>query len=318
MEAGIWSWVGFNALVLALLVLDLGVFHRRAHAVRVREAAIWSAIWVALALLFALVVGARGGQAAAVQYLTGYVLEKALAVDNIFVFVLLFSYFAVPDRYQHRVLFWGILGALLMRGLFIAAGAYAIERWHWILYVFGVLLVVAGVKMALRRQVKGDLAANPLLRFLRRVLPMTEEYQGGSFFVRSGGKRWLATPLFLVLVMVEISDVIFAVDSIPAIFAITKDPFIVYTSNVFAILGLRSMYFLLAGVVHKFVYLNFGLSVVLAFIGSKMLLAELVHIPTVISLAVVVSLVGGSILVSLLRPPRPNRPEAASGPDLQA
>ena len=313
MEAGLLLWVGFNALVLALLVLDLGVFHRRAHAVGIREAAIWSGIWVVLALLFALVVYATGGAQAALQYLTGYVLEKALAVDNIFVFVILFSYFAVPDRYQHRVLFWGILGALVMRGLFIVAGAYAIERWHWIMYVFGVLLLVAGVKMALRREEKRDLAANPLLRFLRRVLPVSEEYHGGSFFVRNGGKRWLATPLFLVLVMVEVSDVIFAVDSIPAIFAITNDPFIVYTSNVFAILGLRAMYFLLAGVVHKFVYLNLGLSVVLAFIGSKMLLVDFVKIPTVVSLAVVAGLVGGSILFSLLRPPRARERRARHG-----
>ena len=303
MEITIWFWVAFNAFVLAMLALDLGVFHRNAHEVSLREAGTWSAVWVALALLFNLGLYLAWGSEPALQFLTGYLIEKSLSVDNIFVFVMLFTYFAVPAQYQHRVLFWGILGALVMRGLFIAAGAYVLEQFHWVIYLFGGLLVVTGIKMA-RRVEAYDPEANVLLRLVRRFLPVTAQYHGQRFWVRQAG-RWVATPLFVVLLMVEMTDLIFAIDSIPAIFAVTREPFLVYTANVFAILGLRSMYFLLAGVVHRFVYLKYGLAVVLVFVGLKMMLVDVVKIPILLSLAVVGSVIALSIVLSLLRPPPP-------------
>lgn len=302
MAANLGFWVGFNALVLALLALDLGVFHRKAHAVGIREAAIWTGVWVALALLFGLGIHLYAGREAGLEFLTGYLLEKALAVDNIFIFVLLFSYFAVPAEYQHRVLFWGVLGALLMRGAFIGLGAYLLHRWHGVIYVFGAILLITGIRMALKRAEPADVGKNPVVRLGRRLLPLTDGYHGGAFVVTERG-RLMATPLLLVLLVVEATDVVFAIDSIPAIFAITDDPFLVYTSNVFAILGLRSMYFLLAGVIHKFVYLKLALSVVLAFIGAKMLLTGVLKVPIGVSLGVVGALVGGSIAASLLFPP---------------
>ena len=299
MDISIWFWVGFNAFVLAMLAVDLGVFHRQAHEVHLKEAAIWSAVWVSLALLFNVGVFLLWGSEAGLQFLTGYLIEKSLSVDNIFVFVMLFTFFAVPARYQHRVLFWGILGALLMRGTFIAAGAYVLERFHWVIYVFGALLIVTGIKMALRVDAY-DPAANPILRFVRSILPFTDRYHEDRFWVKEAG-RWVATPLFLVLLLVEFTDLVFAIDSIPAIFAITTEPFLVYTSNVFAILGLRSMYFLLAGVVHRFVYLKYGLAGVLVFVGAKMMLVDVVKIPIALSLAVVGTFIGGSIVLSLRR-----------------
>lgn len=302
MATNLWFWVGFNVLVLALLALDLGVFHRKAHAVGLREAATWSVVWVTLALLFGLGIYLYAGSEPGLEYLTGYLLEKALAVDNIFVFVLLFSYFAVPAEYQHRVLFWGVLGALVMRGAFIGLGAYLLHRWHWVIYLFGAVLLATGIRMALKRDEPADVGKNPVVRLGRRLLPLTDGYRGAAFVVTERGRR-MATPLLLVLLVVEATDVVFAIDSIPAIFAITDDPFLVYTSNVFAILGLRSMYFLLAGVIHKFVYLKLALSAVLAFIGGKMLLTGVVRIPIGISLAVVAALVGGSIAASLIFPP---------------
>jgi tellurite resistance protein TerC len=283
-----------------MLALDLGVFHRKAHAVTVREAAACSAVWVALALFFNVVIYLWKGKEPALQFLAGYLIEKSLSVDNIFVFVLIFGYFAVPAAYQHRVLFWGILGALLMRGAFIAAGAALLAKFHWIIYLFGAFLVVTGVKMALVRSEGIHPERNPLVRLTRRLIPVTADYHGQSFLVRQGG-RLVATPLLLVLLLVESTDLVFAVDSIPAIFAITSDPFIVYTSNVFAILGLRSLYFLLAGVVGKFHFLKLGLSVVLAFVGVKMLLTDVAKIPIGISLAVIAAVIGVSILASLLR-----------------
>jgi tellurite resistance protein TerC len=296
----IWFWVGFNAFVLLMLALDLGVFHRRAHVVRLREAAAWSAVWVTVAMLFNLAVYLYAGPQAGLEFLTGYLVEKSLAVDNIFVIALIFSYFAVPAMYQHRVLFWGILGALVMRGAFIAAGAYALERWHWIIYVFGGILLLTGIKMALRKDEAIDPEHNPVVRLARRWLPLTHRYDGQKFWTRENGRR-VATPLLLVLLLVEFTDLVFAVDSIPAIFAITKDPFLVYTSNVFAILGLRSMYFLLAGIVHKFVYLKYGLSLVLVFVGAKMMLLDVFKVPTAVSLGVIATLIGGSIAASLYR-----------------
>jgi tellurite resistance protein TerC len=303
MADSIWLWVGFNAAVLVMLALDLGVFHRKAHAVSLREASAWTAVWVSLALLFNAGIWYFAGRQPALEFLTGYLVEKSLAVDNIFVIALIFSYFAVPAAYQHRVLFWGILGALVMRGAFIAAGAYVLHQWHWVIYVFGGILLLTGVRMALRKDEAIDPEHNPVVRLARRWLPLTQRYDGQRFWTVENGRR-VATPLFLVLLLVEFTDVVFAIDSIPAIFAITSDPFIVYTSNVMAILGLRSMYFLLAGVVHKFVYLKFGLSLVLVFVGAKMMLIDVFKVPTVVSLAVIATVIGGSIALSLLRPPR--------------
>jgi tellurite resistance protein TerC len=277
-----WLWIGFNLFVLALLALDLFVFHREAHEVRLAEAAAWSVLWVLVALAFNGGLAYFLGRAPALEFLTGYLIEKALSVDNIFVFALLFSYFGVPPRYQHRVLFWGILGALAMRGAMIAAGVYLIQQFHGIIYVFGAFLVFTGVRMATQDEHAVAPEANPVVRLVRRLMPVTNVYHGQHFFVREAtgrGQRRVATPLFVVLVLVETTDLIFAVDSIPAIFAVTQDPFIVYTSNVFAILGLRALYFLLAGIIHRFHYLKLGLSVVLVFVGAKMLLTDVYKVP---------------------------------------
>ena len=301
MATSIWFWVAFNGFVLVMLALDLGVFHRNAHEVRIKEAAAWSAVWVAVSLLFNAGIWLFAGKQPALEFLTGYLVEKSLAVDNVFVIALIFSYFAVPALYQHRVLFWGILGALVMRGAFIAAGSYALERWHWTLYVFGGLLLATGIKLAFRRDGAMDPEKNPVLRLAKRFVPVSEQFDGQRFFTRQNGRR-MATPLLLALAMVEVTDLIFAIDSIPAVFAVTRDPFLVYTSNVMAVLGLRSMYFLLAGVVHRFVYLKLGLALVLVFVGAKMLLASVVKLPVLVSLAVIAVLIGGSIALSLLRP----------------
>jgi len=294
----LWLWAGFNLFVLAMLALDLGVFHRKAHTVSIREATVWSAIWVALALVFNLGVWYFRGPDAGVQFLTGYLIEKSLSVDNIFVFALLFGYFAVPALQQHRVLFWGILGALVMRAVFILAGAALLDAFHWIIYVFGGFLVITGLKMALVRETGLQPEKNPVLRLVRRLIPVTSDYREGHFFVREQG-RWWATPLFLVLVLVETTDLVFAVDSIPAIFAVTSDPFIVYTSNIFAILGLRSLYFLLAGVMQKFIYLKLGLSAILVFVGVKMTISDLYKIPSSVSLLVIATLLAVAIGASL-------------------
>jgi len=304
-------WILFNAFVVAMLALDLGVFHRKAHEVSAREAATWTVIWVGLAGLFNLVLWLWQGSEPALEFLTGYLIEKSLSVDNIFVFVMIFSYFAVPAKYQHRVLFWGILGALVLRGVFIVAGAYVLQQFHWVIYVFGGILVVTGIKMA-RRVGAYDPSANPLLRLARRWLPVTDRYEGQAFWTRAGG-RWVATPLFLVLLLVEFTDLVFAIDSIPAIFAVTSDPFLVYTSNVFAILGLRSLYFLLAGVVHRFVYLKYGLAAVLVFVGTKMMLVDVYKVPVVWSLAVITGLIGSAIAASLVRSRGPEQPVLPEG-----
>ncbi len=299
-DTPLWLWVTFNAAVLAMLALDLGVFHRKSHAVSVREAAIWSGVWIALSLLFNLWVWqSRGGQAG-IEFFTGYLIEKSLSIDNIFVIALVFTYFKVPEKYQHRVLFWGILGALVLRAAFIFAGAALIESFHWVIYVFGAFLIFTGVKMAFFGGEEVHPEKNPLLRLARRVLPVTTDYRGKSFFVREGGKLF-ATPLFLVLLLVESTDLIFAVDSIPAIFAVTRDPFLVYTSNVCAILGLRSLYFVLAGVMGKFVYLKLGLAAVLSFVGVKMTFSDLFKIPTPISLGVIAGVLTIAIVASLIK-----------------
>jgi tellurite resistance protein TerC len=294
-------WIGFLVFVLAMLALDLGVIHRKAHEVSLREAAAWSVIWVTLALIFNYGVYTWFGPARGLEFLTGYVVEKALSVDNIFVFVMLFSLFRVPAAYQHRVLFWGILGALIMRAIFIGVGAALIANFHWVLYVFGAFLVLTGIKMLLNKGAEVDPAHNPVFRYFRKLVPTVSEYHGASFFVRVAGK-WFATPLLLVLIAIELTDVIFAVDSVPAVFGVTEDPFIVFTSNIFAILGLRALYFLLAGVMNKFHYLKVGLSLVLVFVGLKMLGAGFYKIPIGISLGVISLLIGGSVLASFIWP----------------
>jgi tellurite resistance protein TerC len=291
-------WGAFVLGVLVILALDLGVFHKKAHAVGLREAAIWSGVWVLLAALFCAGVGAAYGRTAALEFATGYVIEKALSVDNIFVFVVLFAYFAIPPRQQHRVLFWGILGALVLRAAFVLAGGAFLERFHWAIYVFGGLLVATGVKLLFQRTEGGDPGKNPVVRLVRRFVPVKENAGCESFFVREGG-RLFATPLFLALLAVEFTDVVFAIDSIPAIFAITRDPFLVFTSNIFAILGLRSLYFLLAGVIDRFRHLKTGLAFVLVFVGAKMSLAEFVKIPIGVSLGVIAGVLGLSIATSL-------------------
>ena len=295
----LFLWVAFNVFVLGMLALDLGVFHRNAHKVSLREALTWSIVWISLALLFNVGIYHFWGSEKAFEFLAGYLIEKSLSVDNIFVFLVIFSYFSVPAMYQHRVLFWGILGALIMRAIFIAVGAALLSTFHWIIYVFGGFLILTGIKMFFAGDEKIDPEKNPAVRLLRRAMYVTGDYHGQRFFVRNSGRLW-ATPLLLVLVVVETTDIIFAVDSIPAIFAVTTDPFIVYTSNVFAILGLRALYFLLAGIIDMFRYLKVGLSFVLCFVGAKMLLVDFYKIPIGISLGVVASILAASILVSFL------------------
>jgi tellurite resistance protein TerC len=302
-----WLWVGFNVFVLAMLALDLGVFHRKAHAVSFKESIAWTVVWVTLALLFNVGVWHCYGSGKALEFFTGYLIEKSLSVDNVFVFLLLFSYFSVPPLYQHKVLFWGILGALIMRAILIVLGAALITKFTWIIYVFGAFLILTGIKMVVKREEEIHPERNPVVRGFKKFMPVTSDYRGDKFFVRENGVR-AATPLFVVLLLVEFSDLIFAVDSIPAIFAVTTDTFIVYTSNVFAILGLRSLYFALAGVTDKFHYLKIGLGVVLSFVGVKMLLAHTAwKIPTLWSLGVIVLMLGASIAVSLLRPRKQGR-----------
>ena len=301
-----WVWIGFNVFVLAMLAVDLLVFHKQAHEVSAAEAAAWTVVWVALAMAFGAGVFLVMGREAGAEYFAGYVIEKALSVDNIFVFVLIFTFFRVPLQYQHRVLFWGILGALVMRGAMIAAGAYLIQQFHWVMYVFGGFLVVTGIRMATRIEHDIEPDSNPVIRLVRRVFSVTRDYHGQKFFVRTaedGRTRLRATPLFVVLALVETTDLIFAVDSIPAIFAVTTDPFIVYSSNVFAILGLRALYFLLADVIHRVQYLKVGLSIVLVFVGVKMLLADVYKIPIGVSLGIILVVLATTLAVSWLRPP---------------
>jgi tellurite resistance protein TerC len=318
----LWMWVLFNLFVLGMLALDLGVFHRKAHTVSLKEASIWSVVWISLALLFNLGIylywdvinpaSLYTNSEAALAFLTGYLIEKSLSVDNIFVFVLIFGAFAVPAAYQHRVLFWGILGALVMRAILIGVGSVLLKEFHWIIYLFGGFLIFTGIRMAFHRKEENpeEMQNNGLIRFFRRIMPVTEGYEGEKFFTRRNGVL-MATPLFLVLLLVESTDLIFAVDSIPAIFAVTQDPFLVYTSNVFAILGLRSLYFLLAGVVDKFHYLKLGLAVILVFVGTKMVLVDLYKIPVIWSLVVIATILATSIVASLIRANRIERRQQA-------
>ena len=306
MNVGVGGWLAFNGVILALLALDLGVFHRRARAPGFREALRWTVVWIALALLFGVYLYLRAGREIALEYLTGYVVEKSLSIDNIFVMVMVFAFFGVPDSDQHRVLFWGILGALVLRGAFIGAGTFALHRWHWILYGFGALLIVTGVRTAFDHGAGPDLKQSRIVRLARRMLPVADGAGEHHFFVRREGRIY-ATPLLLALCVIELSDVVFAVDSIPAVFAITEDPFLVYTSNIFAILGLRSLYFVLADFVRRFEYLKYGLSAILVFVGGKMLLGRVVHIPTPVSLAVISAAVAISIVASVRHAPRARR-----------
>jgi tellurite resistance protein TerC len=295
-------WILFNLFVVAMLALDLGVFHRRAHEVRFREALAWSVMWIALAAAFAALIFFWRGRILALEFVTGYVIELSLSVDNLFVFLLIFRYFRVPGEDQHKVLFWGIIGALIMRAVFILLGVSLIRRFHWIVYVFGALLVYSGIRLFSEEGSEVHPEKNPVLRLFRRWVPVTQDYHAGKFFVRQ--PALFATPLLVVLLVVETTDLLFAVDSIPAVLAITLNAFIVYTSNVFAILGLRSMYFALAGMMEIFHYLHYGLSGVLIFVGAKMLVSHYYQIPTVVALGVVAGVLLLSVLVSVIHPKR--------------
>lgn len=294
-------WVSFNVFVLAMLVLDLGVFHRKAHVVTVREALGWTTVWITLAMIFNLLIYYFFGKDKALEFFTGYLIEKSLSVDNIFVIIIIFAYFQVPQAYQHKVLFWGILGALVMRIIFILVGVELIHRFHWLIYVFGAFLVITGIRMLTSGEIKIDPDKNPLIRFFRKFFPVTDTFEGDQFFVLKDGKRWI-TPLFLVVVIIETTDLIFAVDSIPAILAISEDAFIVYTSNVFAIMGLRSLYFALAGIEKKFHYLKYALSAILIFVGVKMCIVDWIKVPVEISLILIAFVLMISVLLSFIFP----------------
>ncbi|MBZ0245018.1 MAG: TerC family protein [Cyclobacteriaceae bacterium] len=297
-QSYVW-WIGFNVFVLFMLALDLGVFHRKSKEISVKEAFLWTGFWVLLAFIFNVIVYCTQGSEKAFEFFTGYLIEKSLSVDNIFVIILIFSYFQVPASYQHRVLFWGILGALVMRGIFIFAGVELIARFHWLIYIFGAFLVYTGIKIVSSGDMKIDPEKNPVIKLARRFFSVTEKFEGDKFFVKIDGKKW-ATPLFLVLVLIESTDLIFAVDSIPAILAVSDDAFIVYTSNVFAILGLRSLYFALAGIERYFKYLKYGVSAILVFVGIKMAIIDFYKIPIEISLAFIFIALSLATLASMI------------------
>src|SRR5215475_2332598 len=296
----LYFWILFNLFALAMLVIDLRVFHRPGHAIGFREAVGWSLMYIAQAAAFAAILYFWQGRQSTLEFVTGYVVELSLSVDNLFVFLVIFRYFKVPDDHQHKVLFWGIVGALIMRGLFIFAGVSLINRFEWITYLFGAMLVYSGIKLLRQGDTEIHPEKNPVLRMFRRIVPVTDDYVGGKFLVQNPGLY--ATPLLVVLILIETTDVLFAVDSIPAVLAITRDAFIVYTSNVFAILGLRSMYFALAGMMEMFRYLHYGLALVLIFVGVKMIGAHYIHIPTVWALGIVILVLGTSVVASLMRP----------------
>jgi tellurite resistance protein TerC len=309
-------WIGFTLFILALLSLDLGVFRRKSGELSFRAAVAWSAVWVALALAFGGWIYAAFGPQRGMEFLAGYLIEKALSVDNVFVFLVIFTTFGLPGWLQHRVLFWGVLGALVLRALFIAAGAVALEAFHGVIYLFGAILLLTGLKLLFARDHEEHPERNPLFRLFRKLVPTSSEYEGDRFFTRVNGRR-MATPLFSVLVLIEITDLVFAVDSIPAIFAVTSDPFIVFTSNVFAILGLRALYFCISGFISRLRYLKFGLALVLIFVAIKMLISDYYKIPIQASLGVVVALLGGATIVSLLNPGKPEAAGRAPGAGLE-
>ena len=298
----LWAWVGFTSLIVILLVLDLFIFARKSREISFKQATLMSVFWIGAALLFGLVVLFVAGPTRGGEYYTGYVVEKSLSVDNVFVFALIFTFFAVPSRYQYRVLFWGIVGALVLRGAFIAVGAELLDRYEWVVYIFGVFLIYTGIRMAMHSDTEVDPERNPVLRLTRRIVPMTEDFQGDNFFVRHGGKL-MATPLFAVIIVVGTTDVVFAVDSIPAIFSITSSAFIVWSANAFAVLGLRPLYFMLAGMINRFVYLDIGLSIVLVFVGAKFIYSGIfdAKVPIWVSLPFILIVVTGSILASLYK-----------------
>jgi len=301
MIATVYVWIGFLAFVLLMLALDLGVFHRKSHEVKIKEALIWSAVWISIALLFNYGIYVYMGEVKAMEFLTGYVIEKSLSIDNLFVFIMIFSYFNVDKKYQHKVLFWGIIGALIMRSIFIFAGVALINKFHWIIYIFGAFLIFTGVKMLFQKDEKMDPNKNPLVRLFKRFYPVADTMHGDRFFVKINAKTF-ATPLLVVLLLVEFTDLIFAVDSIPAIMAITSDPFIIFTSNVFAILGLRALYFALAGITQYFHYIKYGLSAILVFVGLKMTMVNFYKIPVMISLFTILGILVISVVASLLFP----------------
>lgn len=300
LEINIFHWIGFIIIILILLIIDLGVFNRKSHVISYKEALIWTAVWIILALIFNLFVYMFYGKDKAIEFFTGYLIEKSLSVDNIFVFVLLFTYFNVNKKYHHRVLFWGILGAIIFRGILIFIGTALIYKFHWIIYIFGGFLVISGIKMGFQKDNKLEPEKNPVVKLLRKFLPITPRYVKSAFFYRSHGKLY-ATPLIIVLAVIETTDLIFAFDSIPAILAISHDPFIVFTSNIFAILGLRALYFAVDKFIDKFTYLKYGLSVILVYIGIKMLISELYKIPTLISLGILIFVLTISVLVSVFK-----------------
>lgn len=301
MDQTVILWTAFNVFVLGMLALDLGVFHKKTAEISVKDALIWTGIWITLAMAFNFFIYHYFGKEQAIEFFTGYIIEKSLSVDNIFVIIMIFSYFHVPPSYQHKVLFWGILGALVMRVIFIFAGIELIHRFHWLIYIFGGFLIITGIRMVLAADVKLEPEKNPVVKLMRKLFPVTASFEGDRFFVRRDAKLW-ATPLFIVVILIETTDLIFAVDSIPAILAITDNPFIVYTSNVFAILGLRSLYFALSGIEKYFHYLKYGLAAILVFVGAKMALADLYKIPIEISLIIIVSLLMVAILASMIFP----------------
>jgi tellurite resistance protein TerC len=298
-------WIGFIVFVIALLALDLGVFHRKSHEVKIREALIWSAVWISLAFVFNYGVYLYMGEEKALEFLTGYLIEKSLSVDNLFVFIMLFSFFNVSPKYQHKVLFWGIIGALIMRAIFIFAGVAIISKFHWVIYIFGIFLVFTGIKMLFHKDEEVAPDKNPLVRLFKKFFPVTDQMHGGKFFVKINAKTF-ATPLFVVLLIVEFTDLIFAVDSIPAILAISNDTFIIFTSNVFAILGLRALYFALAGITKYFHFLKYGLSAILVFVGTKMVIVDFYKIPILISLLTIMGILTISVALSLIFPQKEN------------
>ncbi|MBK7570357.1 MAG: TerC family protein [Bacteroidetes bacterium] len=300
MTTEIYFWIGFVVFLALMLAIDLGIFHRKSHTVTFKESLGWTLVWIMLAMMFAAIVYFWKGSEKAIEFITGYVIELSLSVDNLFIFILVFSYFHVPQQYQHKILFWGILGALVMRVIFIFAGVALISKFHWIIYVFGAIIIISGIKMLFQKDKKIEPEKNPLIRFVKKMIPVTHEYHGDSFFIKLKNGAWAATPLFIVLVFIEITDLIFAIDSIPAILAITTDTFIVFTSNAFAILGLRSLYFALEGMLNLFRFLHIGLSLVLIFIGLKMVLSDIYKVPIEYALLIVLSILLTSISASLI------------------
>jgi tellurite resistance protein TerC len=304
MDIGIWPWILFNVFLISMLLLDLLVFNRKAHAIKMKESLIWTSVWVGMAVIFGLGIWYFEGSSHAIAFFSGYVVEESLSVDNLFVFLMLFTYFSVPHEHQHRVLFWGILMAIVLRAAFIIGGIALFQALEWIIYVFGAFLIFTGIRMGMQSDENPHPEANPVVKLMCRFLPMTSSYHGGKFFTMENGRR-LATPLFVVFMAVNLTDVIFAVDSIPAVLAITQDPFIVYTSNMFAIMGLRSIYFALSGFAQRLHYLHYGLAAVLVFLGVKMMLSGIFEIPTILSLLIIASLLGIAVIASLRRPPEP-------------